>query len=73
MSFIKVEVLEKEGFNSLIFTPRDDTPETRKQMELIYHAVMTQQPKLGGMVMGSEVMKIDVKKEDLTDEITLSE
>lgn len=72
MPFIKIEVEENEGYNSLIITPRDpEDRDTQKQMELLYHAIMTQQPKMGGMVLGNEFMKIDVKKEDLTDEFNI--
>lgn len=67
MPFIKIEVVENSGFNSVLITPKDDDEETRKQMELVYHAIMSQQPKMGGMVLGETYMKIDVKKEDLTD------
>ena len=72
MAFIKIEVQEHDGFNSLLITPRDDDEETRRQMELVYHAIMSTQPKMGGMVLGESFMKIDVKKEDLTENFNVS-
>lgn len=62
---IKIEVQEKEGFNTLIITPRSDDEESRKQMDLIFHAIMTTQEKSGGMVMGKNFMQINVRKADL--------
>lgn len=72
MAFIKIEVVQNEDYNTVILTPRDDDDETAAQMELLYHAIMTQQPKMGGMVLGANVMKIDVKKDDLQDEFNVS-
>lgn len=71
MAFIKVEVQENEGFNTLILTPRDNDDETRKQMDLIFHAIMSAQPKRGGAVPGTSVMKVDVKTEDLLKELNV--
>lgn len=71
MAFIKVEVQENEGFNTLVITPRDNDDESRKQMDLIFHAIMSSQPKRGGAVPGTNSMKVDVKTEDLLKELDI--
>lgn len=67
--FIKVEVVEGDKFNTLYVTARDDSAESLKQLDLILHAIMSQQPKRGGQVMGKPQMKIDVLKADIVSEV----
>lgn len=67
--FIKVEVVEGEKFNTLYITARDDSAESLKQLDLILHAVMSQQPKRGGQVMGKPQMKVDVLKADMVTDV----
>lgn len=74
MAFIKIEVQEheEEGYNSVIITPRDDDEDTRRQVDLILHAVMSSSLKRGGAVMGSSQIRIDVKTDDLKRDLRVS-
>lgn len=69
MPFIKVEVQENKGFNTLVISSRDNDEESLKQLDLVFHAVMSSQPKRGAAVPGASMYKVDVKLEDLIREL----
>lgn len=69
MPFIKAEIQENKGFNTLVLSSRDDDAESLRQLDLIFHAVMSSQPKRGGAVPNATMYKVDVKTEDLVREL----
>lgn len=69
MPFIKAEIQENEGFNTLVLSSRDGDEESLRQLDLIFHAVMSSQPKRGGAVPNANMYKVDVKTGDLIREL----
>lgn len=63
-TILKVEVEIHPEFHRILVTPRDSDSDSLANLDAIYHALMTTQPRRGKYIPGTSGFVVDVKTAD---------